>query len=177
VICPETPIPDPPDESDEDRPTLLPAFDADAFARDSELRLQAAQRVATEETTTDEARRLLQEGKPEEALFLLARLLEQVPLDPEARKLSDECSIALERECWSVIGSRATILSVAVSPDELKSFALDHVSGFLLSMIDGLTDIDTLLDLSGLPHLLALRHLRGIVARGIVAERRRTPRK
>jgi hypothetical protein len=170
-----TPIPDAPDdshESDGDRATVLPEFDVDAFARDSELRLQAAQ-PATGETTTDEARRLLREGKPEEALFLLARLLEQMPLDAEARSLSNECGAVLERDCWAVIGSRSAILAAAVSPDELKAFGLDHVSGFLLSRIDGVSDVDTLLDISGLPRLLALRHLRGLVARGIVAERRR----
>jgi hypothetical protein len=173
VVHASTPIPDPPDEEDDDRPTLLPPFDADAFARDSELRLKAALPV-TGETTTDYARRLLQEGRAEDALFLVARVLEATPLDSEARRLSDECGAALERDCWSVIGSSSAILGVAVSPDELRSFGLDHVSGFLLSRMDGVTDVETLLDISGLPRLLALRHLRGLVARGIVVGQRRT---
>jgi hypothetical protein len=164
-------------KSDEDRPTVVPPFDTDVFARDSEVRLRPAHPLATGETTIDEARRLLHEGEPEEALFLLARLLEQMPLDAEARKLSDECGIALERECWLGVGSPRTILSVAVSREDLKGFALDHVSGFLLSLMDGLTDIETLLDVSGLPHLLALRHLRGLVCRGIVVERPRESRR
>jgi len=172
VIYPATPIPDPPDESNDDRPTVLPPFDADAFARDSELRLRSAHPVAMDETTMDEARRLLDDGQAEDALFLLSRLLEAMPLDVEARRLSDECGVALEHECWSVIGSRSTILYVSVSPDELREFALDHVSGFLVSRVDGVTDAETLLDISGLPRLLALRHLRGLVSRGIVVERR-----
>jgi hypothetical protein len=167
-----TPNPDSPRGSHDDRPTVLPSFDVDAFARDSELRLRTAHPVALGETTTDEARQLLNEGRPEDALFLLARLLEQVPLDTEARRLSDECSTALEQECWSVIGARATILEVRLSPDELKAFGLDHVSGFLVSRIDGVTDVETLLDISGLGRLLALRHIRGLVARGIVVQRR-----
>ncbi len=170
-----TPIPDPPDESDEsaeDRPTVLPPFDANAFARDSEMKLQAAA-SATGETTTDEARRLLQDGRAEDALFLLARVLEAMPLDSEANALSRECSAALERECWAVIGPPTTILRVALTPAKLKGFGLDHASGFLISRMDGVTDVETLLDISGLPRLLALRHLRGLVARGIVVDKRR----
>lgn len=172
MIYSATPIPDAPDESDNDRPTVLPPFEPETFARDSELRLQAA-RPLRGGTTTDEASRLLQEGRPEEALFLLSRLLEATPLDRDATRLSEECSVALERECWSVIGSRSTILAVCVSREELTGFGLDHVSGFLLSRVDGVTDVETLLDISGLPRLLALRHLRGLVARGIVVAQRR----
>jgi hypothetical protein len=174
VIYSPTPTPDPPDGDDDDgdRPTVLPPFDADAFARDSEVRLRAAD-PGRGETTTDEAHRLLLEGRAEEALFLLSRMLEVAPLDVDARRLFDECGAALERDCWSVVGSHSTVLSVAVSPAELRDFALDHVSGFLVSRLDGVTDVETLLDISGLPRLLALRHLRGLVSRGIVAERRR----
>ena len=57
---------------------------------------------------------------------------------------------------------------VAVSPDELKRFTLDNVSGFLLSVMDGATDVEAILDISGLPRLLALRHLRSLLDRGIV---------
>ena len=58
-----------------------------------------------ETTTTGEARRLFEDGKPEEALFLLARLLEKAPLHAEAQALSKQCSDALERECLAAIGS------------------------------------------------------------------------
>jgi len=159
-----------PEGADDDRPTVLPPFDADAFARDSELKLQASA-PAKGETTTDEARRLLQDGQPEEALFLLARLLEASPLDAEARTLSAECSAALERECWSAIGSGSAILGATASPDELKGIGLDHVSGFLLSLMDAVTDVEMLLDICGLPRLLALRHLRDLVVRGVVIEK------
>jgi hypothetical protein len=47
-------------------------------------------------------------------------------------------------------------------------FALDNVSGFLLSLMDGATNVEAILDISGLPRLLALRHLRSLVERGIV---------
>jgi len=51
------------------------------------------------------------------------------------------------------------------------------VSGFLLSAMDGATDLETILDISGLPRLLALRHIGRLLERGIiVVESGRRPR-
>ncbi len=156
------------DEAD-DRPTLIPDFDPEAFARDSEMRVRAIPLGEGGEATIDQARRLHREGDDESALFLLSRLLELSPLHQEATKLGADCRAGLEQQCVSTLGGSQSVLVVAVSTEELKSFELDNVSGFLLSLIDGLTDLETLLDLTGLPRLLALRHLRSLVDRGIVA--------
>jgi len=107
-------------------------------------------------------------GDHEDALFLLAHLLELAPLHPEATTLSNECRQALERQCLSAIGSETAVLVAAIPPEELKRFALDNVSGFLLSLMDGATNVESILDICGLPRLLALRHLRGMLDRGIV---------
>jgi hypothetical protein len=114
------------------------------------------------------AQAALQDGEPERALFLLSSLLDLAPFHAEANALSSECRVALERECLSAIGSVSTILVVSVSPQDLMGFGLDHVSGFLVALLDGATDVESVLDLCGLPRLLALRHLRGLVARGVV---------
>jgi hypothetical protein len=151
----------------DEHPTVVPAFDPEAFARDSETRQRAASAVDGE-PTIDEARRHHAAGKHEEALFLLTRLLDLAPLHPEGSRLASECRQALERDCLSAIGSESAILATAVSTEELKGFALDNVSGFLLSVMDGATDVETILDISGLPRLLALRHLRSLLDRGIV---------
>ncbi|MGH7435412.1 MAG: hypothetical protein ACRENE_07035 [Polyangiaceae bacterium] len=66
------------------------------------------------------------------------------------------------------MGSEAAILVPALSPEDLKSYALDNVSGFLISLVDGATSVESLLDMCGLPRLLALRHVRSLVERGIV---------
>lgn len=162
------------DEGDDtERPTLVPPFDPEAFARDSEVKQRAA-RPTSLEPTIDEARRLLASGEAEEALFLLARLLEAVPLHAEGSALSNECRGALERECLSSVGSLSSVLVVDVRPDELKGYGLDNLSGFLLSLLDGATDVETVLDLCGRPRLLALRHLRGLVDRGVVRVAKRS---
>ncbi len=157
---------------DDVRTTLVPPFDPEAFARDSELKQRAALPV-TGDLTIEEARRLLEQGAPEQALFLLARLLDQLPLHAEAIALSEECRAALEQECLAAVGSASAVLVVAVAPEELRGYGLDNLSGFLLSLLDGCTDVETVLDLCGRPRLLALRHLRGLVARGIVEVHKR----
>jgi hypothetical protein len=163
----ESPAPAAESDPDSDRPTVVPEFDPEAFARDSELKMRSAPPTAGQSTIGD-AKRLLEAGDPEQALFLLARLLQHSPFHTEASALSQECRGVLERECLSAIGSTSAVLVVAVRPDELKQFALDAASGFLLSLMDGATNVETMLDLCGLPRLLALRHLRGLVSRGIV---------
>lgn len=150
-----------------DRPTVPAPFDPAAFARHSELKLRAVS-VAGEASPLGEARRLFAEGKPENALFVLATVVAQTPENAEAHALSAVCGAALEEECLSAIGSATAVLKIAMPPGELRRFGLDHVSGFLVSLIDGHTDVSTILDLSGLSRLLALRHLRNLVARGIV---------
>ena len=157
-----------PPVSDEEHPTVVPAFDPEAFARDSEIRQRAVQAMGSE-PTIEQARRLHADGGHEQALFLLTRLLELAPLHPEASALASECRQALEQEFLAAVGSASAVLVVALSPQELKRFNLDNVSGFLLSVMDGATDVETILDIAGLPRLLALRHLRKLLERGIVA--------
>jgi hypothetical protein len=70
---------------------------------------------------------------------------------------SDGRRLALERDCLSAIGSGSAVLVVAISAEELTRITLDNVSGFLLSVMDGATDVEMILDISCLPRLVALR--------------------
>jgi hypothetical protein len=155
-----------PQGDESDRPTLVPDFDPEDFARDSEVR--RANLEGDGEPTIDQARRLHADGEHERALFLLTRLLELAPLHPEATSLSGECRAALERQGSAAIGSAPATLVPAVTHEELKGFALDNVSAFLFSLFDGATSVENVLDISGLPRLLALRHLRNLLERGII---------
>ena len=81
----------------DERPTIVPDFDPEAFARDSEIKQRALSRVEGE-PTIDQARRLHLDGDHEQALFLVTRLLELVPLHPEATKLSADCRHRHDRD-------------------------------------------------------------------------------
>jgi len=160
---------------EDDRPTVVPDFAPEDFARDSEIRARA-ELDSGGELTIDQARRLHADGDHERALFLLTRLLELSPLHPEASKLAAECRAGLEQQCLSAIGSESAVLVAAVTPKELKTFVLDNVSAFLFSRLDGAASVEDILDIAGLPRLLTLRHLRNLFDRGLVVTASKRPR-
>jgi hypothetical protein len=45
----------------------------------------------------------------------------------------------------------ASVPALAVSIDALRCAQLDHREGFLVSLLDGATNLETLLDLCGMP--------------------------
>ncbi|MFO0678487.1 MAG: hypothetical protein U0169_18260 [Polyangiaceae bacterium] len=46
---------------------------------------------------------------------------------------------------------------------------LDHRAGFLLSMIDGMSDLETILDMSGMGEMDALKILYELVQQRVIA--------
>jgi hypothetical protein len=57
---------------------------------------------------------------------------------------------------------------VTLSPEECAVGSLDHREGFILSLLDGASDVETLLDIAGMPAAEALAVLCDLCARGIV---------
>ncbi len=60
---------------------------------------------------------------------------------------------------------------LAVTPEELSSVSVDHRAGFLLSLLDGETTIEALLDVSAMPRDETLSILQDLVGQGIVSLR------
>ena len=67
------------------------------------------------------------------------------------------------------LGSLERVPVLRVAPAQLAKLGLDHRAGFVLSMIDGATAIETLIDMSGLPRVDVLRILDEVVQSGAVA--------
>jgi len=57
---------------------------------------------------------------------------------------------------------------LAISPAVLRKMKLDAPTGFLLSLVDGRTDIEELLDVCAMPRLQALRLLGALRFLGII---------
>src|SRR5690242_8666643 len=57
---------------------------------------------------------------------------------------------------------------VAIDEAELRAQPLDHRAGFLLAQVDGMSNVETLLDLSGMPREEALGMLAMLAASGII---------
>jgi hypothetical protein len=123
------------------RPTLPPSFDVAAYARDSERKSRASLAVSGNEVievTPSEVRRVSR---------------------PYAEK-------SLSSEDWARTMLGTPI--VAMQPDSLKRFPLDHRAGFVLSLIDGAIDLETLVDLSGMDRTQVLDLVRHLCDSGIV---------
>jgi hypothetical protein len=57
---------------------------------------------------------------------------------------------------------------LAVTPQELALLPLDHREGFLVACVDGVSTIETILDVSAMPAEEALLILESLVERGVL---------
>lgn len=122
---------------------MPPAFDVAQYAKDSDARMAAAQQPDSGERPTDP-------GHQSEM-----RLLTRPNLGP-----------VMTDEAWarSMTGSPAVVMD----PESLKRLPLDHKVGFLLSLMDGKTDLDTLVAVASMPRDQVLRAVRDLYESGVV---------
>jgi DNA-nicking Smr family endonuclease len=66
---------------------------------------------------------------------------------------------------------RDAVPILAVPLAELTTRALDHRRGFMVSLVDGTSTVETLLDLSGMPEREAMELLGELLAQGVLAIR------
>jgi len=103
------------------------------------------------------------------ALIIAEGILESSPYHGEALRCQERCTEVLSQMYLARLGSLAQIVRVALGGDEIRWLSLDHRAGFLLSLIDGDSSIETLLDISGMPRLEALRILYGLLDQRVIA--------
>jgi hypothetical protein len=63
---------------------------------------------------------------------------------------------------------RSDVPHIVAAPPGSEAGLLDHREGFILSLLDGHSDLETVLDIAGMPHDEALAVLCGLCARGLV---------
>jgi len=91
------------------------------------------------------------------ALVMAESILDSAPNHQEARDYAEKCRNALAELYVSRLGGLERIPQVAVPMDQLQWLSLDHRAGFLLSLMDGMSSIEDILDMSGMSNLEALR--------------------
>jgi hypothetical protein len=93
------------------------------------------------------------------ALVVADGLLEVDPDDIDAQRYAQSCRDVLTQMYSARLGSLRQRVSIAVPGDEIRWLSLDHRAGFVLSLIDGSSTVEELLDISGMTRLDALRIL------------------
>ncbi len=121
-----------------DRPTIPPSFDVEKFAKDSDARISTVQPA---------------ESPPPEPTSEV-RLMTRPRIDP------------VTPETWA--RAMAGTLHVRLEGEALKRLPLDHRAGFLISLMDGSLDIETLVEVSGMPRDEVLRIVRDLHDSGVI---------
>jgi hypothetical protein len=103
------------------------------------------------------------------ALIVAEGILGTNPQHEEALRCQTRCTEVLAQMYLARLGSLAQVVRVALSGDQIRWLSLDHRAGFLLSLVDGESSIETLLDISGMPRLEALRILFGLLDQRVIA--------
>ncbi len=105
------------------------------------------------------------------ALVMADSLLEDNPTNPEAREYAESCRKVLQQMYTARIGPLDRVPVVEVARDQLRWLSIDHRAGFVLSLVDGVSSLEMILDVSGMPTLDALRILYELVQQRIISFR------
>jgi hypothetical protein len=87
----------------------------------------------------------------------------------EAAECAENCRTVLEKMYAARLGPLTRTPTIAVPRSQLRWLSLDHRAGFVLSLIDGTSTVEMILDLSGMPRIDALRILLELVQQKVVA--------
>lgn len=124
----------------------------------------------------DEARIAMRERLAVEdfagALSLADKLLEINRSDGEARRVAMRCREELRTLYIQRIGSLNQIPTTMYSQSQLRWLALDHRAGFVLSLIDGMSSIEDIIDVSTMPSLEVLRTVHNLLSENVISLRR-----
>jgi hypothetical protein len=105
------------------------------------------------------------------ALVLAEGLLEDVPSNAEVKDCAENCRSVLRQMYTARIGPLDRVPVVTVARDQLRWLSIDHRAGFVLSHIDGVSSLEMILDVSGMPLLDALRILCELAQQRIISFR------
>jgi hypothetical protein len=105
------------------------------------------------------------------ALDVAERLLAADPNDEAASACADNCRSVLKQMYAARIGPLDRVPHVAIPRDQLRWLSIDHRAGFVLSLVDGVSSLEMILDVSGMPELDALRILADLAQQHIITLR------
>jgi hypothetical protein len=97
---------------------------------------------------------------------------EQAEDEPEPEALPGSQEAALHEDADAVLARLGGIDAIPVlTRSDLGAASLDHRAGYLLTFIDGVSSLEGILDVTGLPRLDVLGILDGLVGAGVVRMR------
>jgi hypothetical protein len=105
------------------------------------------------------------------ALSIAEKLLADDPGNATITGVADNCRTVLRQMYITKIGPMDRVPMVMVPRDQLRWLSIDHRAGFVLSLVDGVSSLEMILDVSGMPELDTLRILTELAQQRIIAFR------
>jgi hypothetical protein len=103
------------------------------------------------------------------ALAVAESMLERDEADIDAQRYAQSCRDVLTQMYTARLGALSQHVRVAVPGDQIRWLSLDHRAGFVLSLIDGSSTVEELLDISGMNRLDALRIIYTLFDQRVIA--------
>ncbi len=114
------------------------------------------------------ARSACEDGKPERALPLIQTILEQEPKNPGAHALLTVAEEALIKQIYAREFSRQAVPKLLVAPEELTGDDIGSQEGFVLSRINGVWDIESILSICPFRDADSLLMIKALVDKGVI---------
>jgi hypothetical protein len=105
------------------------------------------------------------------ALEIAEKILADSPNDENARACAENCRAVLRQMYATRIGPLDRVPVVMVPRDQLRWLSIDHKAGFVLSLVDGVSTLEMIIDVSGMAELDTLRILSELAQQRIISLR------
>src|SRR5687768_1169125 len=105
------------------------------------------------------------------ALEIAEALLERDAGHEGAQLCAENCRAILRQMYAARIGPLDRVPNVLVPREQLRWLSIDHKAGFVLSLVDGVSSVEMIIDVSGMPELDTLRILAELTQQRIIALR------
>lgn len=138
---------------------------------DSQKTDGAAPSAAVAKTPVVEMKERFSLGDYTGALEVAEDILTTSPDDVDARDCAEQSRAVLVQMYTAKIGPLDKVPQVMVPREQLRWLSLDHRAGFVLSLVDGMSSLEMILDMSGMPALDAMRILFELTQQRIITLR------
>jgi hypothetical protein len=169
--APQASVTDDEPPSTKDAPDLAAAAAASASAARSVAPMPPPPPAPPPPPTAQEMNDRVSLGDYTGALEIAEKLLEVDPEDEAIKVVAESCRGILKQMYTARIGPLDRVPLVMVARDQLRWLSIDHRAGFVLSLVDGVSSLEMILDVSGMPELDALRILSELVQQRIISFR------
>lgn len=151
-----------------------PPFSAGLVDEFEEHGAQTVRRPAPEELIKPREREMADRvsvGDYSGALEIAEQILADNPNDENAKACAENCRSVLRQMYATRIGPLDRVPVVMVPRDQLRWLSIDHKAGFVLSLVDGVSTLEMIIDVSGMAELDTLRILSELAEQRIIALR------